>query len=68
MKPKSCACSQDEVREIILDALADDIYHRPELLRPVPAELVDRIRSLVADVEVDLDQPLPPETEGAGTR
>jgi len=51
----------------MLDALADDIHHRPDILRPVPAEFVDRIRALVGDVEVDLAQPLPPETDGAGT-
>jgi hypothetical protein len=43
-------------------------HHCPEILRPLPAELVDRIRSLVGDVEVGLDQPLPPETDGAGAR
>jgi len=52
----------------MLDALAGDMHHRPEILRPVPVALVDRIRSLVGDVEVDLDQPLPPETDGAGVR
>lgn len=30
---------------------------------PVAGDLVDRIRSLVAGVEVDLDQPLPPEPD-----
>lgn len=65
MKPKSCARPEDKVRAV-LDALADDIDHRPDILRPVPAELVDRIRSQVGDVEVGLDQPLPRETDGAG--
>lgn len=39
----------------MLDALADDIHHRPDILGPVPAVLVDRIRSLVGDVEIDLE-------------
>ncbi len=67
MKPKNCARPEEKV-QAMLDALADDIHHRPEILRSVPAGLVDRIRSLVASVEVDLNQPLPPETDGAGAR
>ena len=69
MKSKHCARPEEKV-QAMLDALADDIHHRPEILLPVPVRLVDRIRSLVGDVEIDLDldQPLPPETEGAGAR
>lgn len=55
----------DEVLTM-LDALADDIDHRPDIIRPVEAELVEQIRSLVAGIEVDLDQPLPPEFADAG--
>ena len=50
----------------MLDALADGIDHRPDILRPVPADLVERIRLLTAGVEVDLDQTLPPEFDDAG--
>lgn len=60
-------CSGPEEARATLDALADDIQHRPDILRAVPAEHVDRIRSLVGDVEISLDQPLPPEVDGAGT-
>ncbi len=60
MKRKSCARADDEVGAM-LNALADDINHRPDIRRPVPVELFDRIRSLVGDVEVDLGQPLQPE-------
>ena len=67
MKPKYCA-GQEEKVQAMLDALADDIDCHPEILRPVPAELVYRIRSLVGGVEVDLNQPLPPETDDAGAR
>lgn len=65
MKPKSCARPEDKVRAM-LDALAEDIDHRPDILRPVPAEFVERIRLLTAGVEVDLDQPLPPELDDPG--
>lgn len=33
---------------------------------PIDGTLVDRIRSIVAGVEVDLDKPLPPELGDAG--
>lgn len=37
------------------------------LCAPVDADLVDRLRSLTEGVEVDLDQPLPPELNDVGT-
>ena len=49
-----------------LNALANDIDHRPDILRPVPADLVERIRLLTAGVEINLDQPLPPELDDTG--
>jgi hypothetical protein len=51
----------------MLDNLADDIERRPETLRPIPSGLIDRVRSLVGGVEVNLDQMLLPEINGAGT-
>ncbi|WP_158637014.1 hypothetical protein [Extensimonas vulgaris] len=50
----------------MLDALADDIDHCPDILRDVPADLVERIRLLTAGVEADLEQPLPPELDDEG--
>ncbi len=50
----------------VLNALAQDIDERPEVLLPVDATLVKRMRHLVADVEVDLEQALPPEFGDAG--
>ncbi len=50
----------------MLEVLARDIDERPEVLRPVDAQFVGRLRSLMAGDEVDLDQPLPLETSGAG--
>lgn len=65
MKPTACAQAEDEVRAT-LDALADNIDHCPDIPQPVPADLAERIRRLTAGVEVDLDQPLPPELLDAG--
>ena len=50
----------------MLEVLARDIDERPEVLRPVDAQFVGRLRSLMAGDEVDLDQPLPLETSGVG--
>ncbi len=41
-----------------LNFLANDIKHNPQHVQALSPELVTRIQSLVADVEVDLDAPL----------
>lgn len=66
MKPKSCARPDDKL-QAMLDALDDDIDHRPAILRPVPADLVAHIRGLMAGIEVELRRPLPPERGDTGT-
>lgn len=43
---------------LVLQCLAYDIEHNPEKLRVVDKQLVARIKSLVLDVDVDLDAPL----------
>lgn len=49
-----------EDNEVIqmLDLLAADILHRPELLQSLNWELIARITMLVGDVDVDLYAPL----------
>lgn len=42
-----------------LDLLERDITAHPERLQPVTADQVRRVQSLVADVSVELDTPLP---------
>ncbi|KAB2841711.1 MAG: transcriptional regulator [Burkholderiales bacterium] len=49
-----------------LNALAQGIAEHPEVLRPVSAAIVERMRPLVAGVVVDLRQPLAPELIDAG--
>jgi antitoxin PrlF len=46
-----------------LDFLAQDIQENPQHLQNLSSELVNRIQSLVANVEIDLDAPLPNEDE-----
>lgn len=49
-----------------LNALAGLVQAYEATYVPVDGTLVDRIRSIVAGVEVDLDKPLPPELGVAG--
>ena len=51
-------------KEAMLAVLARDIDEHSELLRPIDAELVARLRALTAGVEVDLDCPLPKDPQG----
>lgn len=53
--------SDDPVLGQFLTFLAGDIASHPERLQAIDAGLVQRIRSLVGDVEVDLDAALPPD-------
>jgi antitoxin PrlF len=47
--------------KIILDLLEQDIAAHPERLQPVTADQVRHVQSLVGDVSVELDTPLPPD-------
>jgi antitoxin PrlF len=48
----------DPVLEHFLDFLADDMRRHPEGIRAVDSEFVLKAQSLVADVPIDLDEPL----------
>ena len=53
----------DPVLGQFLSFLARDIADHPERLQAVDARLVQRLRSLVGGVEVDLDTPLSADDE-----
>ena len=53
----------DPILEPLLALLAKDIEEHPERLRPVDAGLLQRIDALVGDIDVDLDEPLPPDAD-----
>lgn len=53
----------DPVLEQFLDFLAEDMRQNPQQIQPVSSELMNRLGSLVGDVEVDLDVPLSDEDE-----
>jgi antitoxin PrlF len=46
----------DPILKPFLDLLAQDIEHNPRRLQPISADLVARIRLLVSDVDVDLNE------------
>lgn len=46
-----------------LDFIEADITARPEHLQAFDGQLHDRLAALVADVDVDLDEPLSPDDE-----
>lgn len=46
--------------KVILDLLERDIAVPPERLQPVTADQVRRVQSLLGDVSVEFDTPLPP--------
>ena len=46
-----------------LNFLATDIQANPQHVRQVSSDLVDRIRSLIGNVDLDLDAPLSAEDE-----
>jgi antitoxin PrlF len=53
----------DPVLEQFLGFLAQDMASHPERLQSVSADLLQRIQSLVAGIEVDLDAPLSADDE-----
>lgn len=53
----------DPVLSGFLDFLERDIERSPQRLQPMPRELFERARNLIAGIEVDLDAALPDDEE-----
>lgn len=53
----------DRVLEKFLDFLAKDIETNPQHLQRVTADLVNRIQSVLPEMDIDLDAPLSDEDE-----
>ena len=53
----------DPVVDRFLAFLTRDMSIHPEHMRAIDAGLLDRIRPLIADVDVDIDAPLAPDRE-----
>lgn len=54
---------EDPVIGQFLEFIADDMSANPSRINTVGSNLANRIQSLVADIEVDLDNPLSEEDE-----
>lgn len=52
--------------QAVLDSIASGIDQHPEVLHAVDTKLAGRFRVLTADMDVDLDVPLPYEPGDAG--
>jgi antitoxin PrlF len=53
----------DPILAKFLTFLADDISQNPQNVSAINSNLLDRVRPLVSDVEIDLDRPLSDEDE-----
>jgi antitoxin PrlF len=49
---------RDPALKPFLDLLAKDLKKHPERIKPIPAGLVRRVRSVIEGVEIDLNGPL----------
>ncbi len=54
---------EDPVLGKFLDFLAQDMEQNPQHIQPVTSKTVERVQSLVENVEIDLDAPLSDEDE-----
>ncbi|MDJ0687172.1 MAG: type II toxin-antitoxin system PrlF family antitoxin [Xenococcaceae cyanobacterium MO_188.B32] len=53
----------DPILSKFLSFLAQDMEKNPQYLQPISRETLQRVRSLVGDVDIDLDAPLSDEDE-----
>lgn len=53
----------DPVIGQFLDFLAQDMEKNPQHIQAISSDLVSRVQSLVSEVDIDLDAPLPLEDE-----
>ena len=60
---RSEASDEDPILGKFLDLLAQDMEQNPQNIQPVTEETLERVQSLVVDIEVDLDAPLSDEDE-----
>ncbi|MEL7074795.1 MAG: type II toxin-antitoxin system PrlF family antitoxin [Cyanobacteria bacterium J06648_1] len=60
---RSETLAEDPVLDRFLDFIAQDIEQNPHHIQPITREALDRVQSLIKDVEIDLDSPLSDEDE-----
>ncbi len=55
--------ANDPILENFLDLLAQDMQKNPKNLRPINSDLVNKVQSLVSEVNFDINEPLADEDE-----
>lgn len=60
---RSEASEEDPVLAKFLALLSQDMDRNPHQIQPITTETLDRVQSLVGDIEIDLDAPLSDEDE-----
>ncbi|HEY9771696.1 MAG TPA: type II toxin-antitoxin system PrlF family antitoxin [Coleofasciculaceae cyanobacterium] len=53
----------DPILNKFLDFLAQDIEQNPQYIQPITPKTLERVQSLVADLDINLDAPLSDEDE-----
>lgn len=54
---------EDPILGEFLDFIAQDIEQNPQQIQPITSKILGRVKSLVGDVDIDLDAPLSDEDE-----
>jgi antitoxin PrlF len=60
---RSEVTENDPILDKFLGFLAQDIEQNPQNIQPITSKTLERIQSLVADLDIDLDAPLSDEDE-----
>ena len=60
---RSDSFENDPVLDKFLDFITQDIEQNPQRIQPMTSKTKDRVRSLVSDMNIDLDAPLSDEDE-----
>ena len=60
---RSETSKEDPILEKFLYFIAQDIEQNPQHIQPITSKTLDRLQSLVGDINIDLDAPLSDEDE-----
>ena len=60
---RSDSFENDPVLDKFLDFITQDIEQNPQRIQPMTSKTLDQVRSLVSDMNIDLDAPLSDEDE-----
>ena len=60
---RSETSEEDPILKKFLDFIAQDIEQNPQHIQPITSKTLDRVQSLVGDINIDLDAPLSNEDE-----